>query len=132
MGNVYVAPIRNAQFRLNKGEKAYTFRVYSGRGSKHFRGSIKLRRSMERPKQTQLAGQDGAEDSGDRWFPELDRRSLTVTNLGDNSDDVDYWRNRTPQERIRAVEMLRRLNYGIDATSSRLQRLLEIDERAWS
>ena len=76
---------------------------------------------MERPKQTQLAGQDGAEDSGDRRFPELDRRSLTVTNLGDNSDDVDYWRNRTPQERIRAVEMLRRLNYGIDATSSRPQ-----------
>ncbi len=61
-------------------------------------------------------------------FPTLDRTALMLTSHADNSDDA-YWQSRTPQERIEAVEMLRRLNYGLDATSSRLQRLLEVVER---
>ena len=68
----------------------------------------------------------------DRRFPVLDRSSLTVAVLGDKSDEIEFWLEQTPQTRIRAVEMLRRLNYGIDATTSRLQRLLELDERSWS
>ncbi len=61
-------------------------------------------------------------------FPILDRNELTLTSHSDDSDDA-YWQSKTPQERIEAVEMLRRLNYGLDATSSRLQRVLEVVKR---
>lgn len=45
------------------------------------------------------------------------------------ADERAYWHSRTPEERLRHVEFLRRLNYGHRATE-RLQRVLEIAERA--
>jgi hypothetical protein len=57
----------------------------------------------------------------------LDRSVLTVAELGDDSGDKEYWWSRTPQERLRQVEVLRRINYGHRA-KQRLQRLLEIAE----
>jgi len=84
---------------------------------------------MKNSKHIESGEDDGARKLDEPRFPVLDRRSLTVKILGDNSDEIEFWREQTPQERIRAVEMLRRLNYGIVATSSRLQRLLELDER---
>ena len=44
------------------------------------------------------------------------------------ADDRAYWLSRTPQERVRHIEFLRRLNYGSRATE-RLQRVLEITTR---
>ena len=72
------------------------------------------------------------EDTDSRGFPKLDRSSLVARNIEDGSGDVEYWREQTPQARFRAVEMLRRLNYGEDATSGRLQRLLEVAEATYS
>ena len=48
--------------------------------------------------------------------------------LGDSSlrDDLAYWLNRPPDERISAVEILRRQYYG---SSERLQRVSRIVER---
>jgi hypothetical protein len=41
-------------------------------------------------------------------------------------EDLEYWLNRTPEERISAVEFLRRQYYG---SSDRLQRVCRIIER---
>jgi hypothetical protein len=39
------------------------------------------------------------------------------------ADDIDYWLSKTPQERIEALEYLRRWAYGDDAVDARLQRV---------
>lgn len=66
-------------------------------------------------------------DALDRNF-RLDR---TVTSLGSlDASDAErraYWHSRTPEERLRYVEHLRRMNYGRAATE-RLQRVLELVE----
>jgi hypothetical protein len=42
--------------------------------------------------------------------------------------DKAYWLSRSPHERLRCVEILRRMNYGARATA-RLQRVLEFAAR---
>lgn len=59
----------------------------------------------------------------------VDRTVIVVAHLTDEPDDNAYWHARTPQERLRHMELLRRINYGSDSTA-RLQRVLEITERA--
>ena len=58
----------------------------------------------------------------------IDRSTMSVVALTDESDDKAYWLARTPHERLRQVEILRRINYGPRA-ARRLQRILEITER---
>ena len=58
----------------------------------------------------------------------IDKRFFSVVSLSDQSDDKDYWFGRDPIERLRHIEVLRRINYGYRATS-RLQRVLEITEK---
>ena len=58
----------------------------------------------------------------------VDRSTFSVSSLTDVSDDKAYWLARTPSERLKQVEILRRINYGSGATA-RLQRVLEITER---
>jgi hypothetical protein len=58
----------------------------------------------------------------------VDRTTFTVTALADASDDKAYWLLRTPHERLRHMEVLRRINYGHRATA-RLQRVFEITQR---
>lgn len=58
----------------------------------------------------------------------VNRTSFTVTALDEQSDDKEYWLLRSPQERLRHLEILRRINYGHRATA-RLQRVLEFAER---
>ena len=58
----------------------------------------------------------------------VDRSAISVTSLTDASDEKAYWLARSPQERLKQVEILRRINYGHRATA-RLQRVLEITER---
>ena len=57
--------------------------------------------------------------------PRLDRTALSVAPLFDNSDETEYWHSRTAEERLRHVEVLRRINHGHRATA-RLQRVLEV------
>jgi hypothetical protein len=57
----------------------------------------------------------------------IDKTAFLVSSLSDPSDNRDYWFKRTPIERIRQIEILRRINYGHLATS-RLQRVLEVVE----
>jgi hypothetical protein len=58
--------------------------------------------------------------------PPLDRRHVSVGSLRDESDEREFWRKRTPQERLAALEFLRQVIYGYDPASSRLQRVLEV------
>jgi|WetSurMetagenome_2_1015567.scaffolds.fasta_scaffold219092_2 hypothetical protein len=58
---------------------------------------------------------------------ELDKSAFSVVSFSDLSDDRDYWFTKTPIERLRHIELLRRINYGHNA-DERLQRILEFIE----
>jgi hypothetical protein len=58
----------------------------------------------------------------------VDRKAFTVASLADESDEKAYWHSRTPHERLRQIEILRRINYG-DQAAARLQRVLEVTQR---
>jgi hypothetical protein len=59
---------------------------------------------------------------------QLNRSVLSITNLTDTDDEKSYWSQTTPKERLLALEMMRQINYGYDATTTRLQRIFEIVE----
>ena len=59
----------------------------------------------------------------------IDKSAFSVTSLSGESDDRAYWLSKTPEERLRHIETLRRINYGDQATA-RLQRVLEIAQRS--
>jgi hypothetical protein len=58
----------------------------------------------------------------------MDKTFLSVASLHDESDEKTYWRSKSPQERLEAVEVMRQIIYGYDPSTSRLQRLLEVAE----
>jgi hypothetical protein len=58
----------------------------------------------------------------------VDRTVMSVGTLTDAPDDRQYWWSRSPEERLEAVEFLRRMNYGHDAAAG-LSRVLEIARR---
>ena len=55
----------------------------------------------------------------------LDRDSFSVGTL-DDDDARRYWRARTPDERLSALEFLRQVMYGYDPVADRLQKVLEV------
>ena len=57
----------------------------------------------------------------------IDKSFFSVVSLSDQSNDKDYWFGRNPIERLRHIELLRRINYGHRATF-RLQSVLEYTE----
>jgi len=57
----------------------------------------------------------------------IDKQFFSVVSLSDQSDDKDFWVAMDPIERMRHIEVLRRINYGHGATY-RLQRVLEYTE----
>lgn len=61
-------------------------------------------------------------------FPKVRKDAFTVTSLFDQSDDKEYWLSKTPEERLEAVELMRRIIYG-DEAAKQLQRVLEITQR---
>jgi len=60
--------------------------------------------------------------------PRVDRTAFSVVSLRD-PDDTDYWWNRSPAERLDAIEYNRQIIYGYGATPPRFQRILEIAQR---
>jgi hypothetical protein len=63
-----------------------------------------------------------------RQLPRLNKKVLTVCALNDVEEENRYWHGMGAQERLAAIEMQRRMVYGKDRVSSRLQRLLETSE----
>lgn len=58
----------------------------------------------------------------------LNKSFVIISALDDESDEKEYWLNVSPEERLIALEKLRQINYGYDATAARLQRFFEIAE----
>ena len=56
----------------------------------------------------------------------LDRTQLSVTRLTDPDDSVQYWLSRPVEERLRALELVRRTFYCYTDASEGLQRVLEV------
>jgi hypothetical protein len=57
-------------------------------------------------------------------------KTVTIKNLNDSGQaesDLEYWLSKTPDERISAVEILRRQYYG---NSERLQRTVRIIQQS--
>jgi hypothetical protein len=69
--------------------------------------------------------------NGDGRGLKIDRSAFSVVRLEEqDEEDKRYWRGKTPQERLEAVETMRRIAYGYDPTTARLQRVLEVARRA--
>ena len=61
----------------------------------------------------------------------IDREAFSVIAVEDHDEDeIRFWRDKTPDERLQAVELTRQILYGRDAATGRLQRVLEIAERS--
>jgi hypothetical protein len=56
----------------------------------------------------------------------LDRTQFSVAKLSDPDDALEYWLSRPVEERLQALEYLRRISYGYTAATGRLQRVLEV------
>ena len=56
----------------------------------------------------------------------LDRTQFSVVRLTDPDDAAGYWLSRPVEERLRALELLRRTFYGYTSASEGLQRVLEV------
>ncbi len=59
-------------------------------------------------------------------LPDLNKEVINVTSLDDIEEEKKYWLSKTPIERLEALEINRRMVYGRDRVTSRLQRFLEI------
>ena len=63
-------------------------------------------------------------------LPRLDKSYLVVTSIDDIDEEKKHWFSMSGHERLRAVEIQRRMVYGDDQLSSRLSGILEITELA--
>ena len=57
----------------------------------------------------------------------MDKRTLKVTSIHDD-DGHNYWAKKPYLERIEALEELRRIIFGYDASTERLQRTFTITQ----
>ena len=55
----------------------------------------------------------------------LDRTAFAVVSLEDQDDEGECWSTKTPEERLRALEYVRRMAYGSAATE-RIQKVFEV------
>jgi hypothetical protein len=62
----------------------------------------------------------------------VDRTVFSVAKLTDRPDEIDFWRRKTPDERLAGAELMRQMAYGYDPATARLQRFFEVVECAWS
>jgi len=59
----------------------------------------------------------------------LDKTAFSVRDLHDPDDSHTYWWDKTPQERLAALEYLRYHAYGYDPTTDNVPRILRVVER---
>jgi hypothetical protein len=58
----------------------------------------------------------------------IDPSQFSVARLSGPDDSVQYWLSQPVEERLRALEFLRRTFYGDSSTGEGLQRVLEVVE----
>jgi len=59
----------------------------------------------------------------------VDRNAISVDALHDEPDERRWWWQRTPLERLAAIEVMRQVVYGRAAVDGRLQRVVEVVQR---
>jgi len=60
----------------------------------------------------------------------LDRSAFSTGSSFDDEEERAYWRARTPAERLRHMEYLRRIKYGARATE-KMEKVLEVIRVTW-
>ena len=55
--------------------------------------------------------------------------AFIVKSLFEESDEESYWLSKTPYERLTAMELMRKIIYGYNPSTTRLQRVFEITQR---
>ena len=61
----------------------------------------------------------------------IDRSAFSVISLDEQDEEEKrYWHSKTPQERLAAAELMRQINYDYDPVSDRIQRVIDVVERA--
>ena len=58
----------------------------------------------------------------------LDRSAYAIGSMDDDREEVEYWRARSPEERMKALELMRQIIYGYDPATARLQKVFEVVE----
>jgi len=59
----------------------------------------------------------------------VNRQAFAVTSFAEAEEaDRQYWRSRTPDERLAALELSRQIAYGYDPTTRGLSRFFEVAE----
>jgi hypothetical protein len=66
-------------------------------------------------------------DANDDLF-RVDKTAFSVVSLFDESDEKEYWRSKTPYERLQALELMRQVIYGYKPATVRFQRIFEVAE----
>jgi hypothetical protein len=61
-------------------------------------------------------------------LPRLDKKTISIASLNDTEEEKSYWFSKGALERIEAIELNRRMVYGEDRVTSRLQRFLETSQ----
>ncbi len=57
----------------------------------------------------------------------MNRQAFAVTSFAEAEEaDRKYWRSRTPDERLEALELSRQIAYGYDPTTRGLSRFFEV------
>jgi hypothetical protein len=62
-------------------------------------------------------------------FPKVRRDVFKVMSLSQPSDDKEYWLSKTPEERLEAVELMRRIIYGDEAAKRLRKDVFEVVQR---
>lgn len=57
------------------------------------------------------------------------RDTFIIMSLFEEPDEKSYWFSKTSCERLAAVEFMRRIIYGYDPSTTRLQRVFDIPQR---
>jgi hypothetical protein len=58
----------------------------------------------------------------------MDRSALEIASIDERESEQQYWRAKSPQERMQALELMRQIIYGYDPATTRLQRVFEVVE----
>jgi hypothetical protein len=64
-------------------------------------------------------------------LPRLDKTIVVKTSLRENNE-CKYWHSKSPAERLRELEINRKLIYGYGDNPPRLQKVFEIVKQPWS
>jgi hypothetical protein len=56
----------------------------------------------------------------------IDRKAFNIISIHDDDSDLEYWKNRTPHQRLKSLEMTRQILYGYGHSHSRFQRVYKV------